>query len=68
MATNAGTNKTNKMSVFFKGVKSELRKVTWPTKKELLNYTMVVIAVVTLMTLVVWGLDLVFNALFSIFV
>jgi preprotein translocase subunit SecE len=68
MAANAGTKKPNKMSGFFKGVKSELKKVTWPTKKELMNHTLVVIVVVTIMTLVVWGLDLIFHGLFSIFV
>ena len=31
---------------FFKDIWSELKKVTWPTKKELLNYTLAVIAVI----------------------
>ncbi|PKM70335.1 MAG: preprotein translocase subunit SecE [Firmicutes bacterium HGW-Firmicutes-18] len=68
MSANTGAKKSGRVSNFFKGVRSELRKVSWPTRKELVNYTMVVMAVVTLMTLVVWALDLVFNGLFSIFV
>lgn len=56
------------MSGYFKGVKAELKKVTWPTRKELTTYTIVVIVAVTLMTLVVWGLDVIFHNLFGIFV
>ena len=42
---------------FFREVVSELRKVIWPTRKELLTYTGVVIVFVTIMTAVVGGLD-----------
>ena len=68
MSSNTSVKKSGKISSFFKGVRSELRKVSWPTKKELINYTIVVMVAVALMTVVVWGLDLVFNGLLSIFV
>ncbi|GIF12253.1 preprotein translocase subunit SecE [Actinoplanes teichomyceticus] len=42
---------------FFREVISELRKVIWPTRKELLTYTAVVIAFVTVMTAIVAVLD-----------
>ena len=42
---------------FFREVVSELRKVIWPTRKELLTYTGVVIAFVTVMTAIVAVLD-----------
>ncbi len=42
---------------FFREVVSELRKVIWPTRKELLTYTGVVIAFVTVMTTIVALLD-----------
>ena len=42
---------------FFREVVSELRKVIWPTRKELLTYTAVVIAFVTVMTTIVALLD-----------
>ena len=45
---------------FFREVVSELRKVIWPTRKELLTYTSVVIAFVVIMTAIVVGLDYVF--------
>ena len=58
----------NKTIEYIKEVIEESKKVTWPTRKELANYTLVVIVAVTLMTLVVWGLDLIFHGLFSTFV
>jgi preprotein translocase subunit SecE len=42
---------------FFREIVSELRKVIWPTRKELLTYTGVVIVFVTIMTAIVAVLD-----------
>ena len=36
---------------------AELRKVIWPTRKELVTYTTVVIVFVTIMVAIVWVLD-----------
>lgn len=47
----------NRISGFFREVVSELRKVIWPTRKELLTYTAVVIVFVTVMTTIVALLD-----------
>ncbi|BAL85807.1 putative preprotein translocase SecE subunit [Actinoplanes missouriensis 431] len=46
---------------FFREVVSELRKVIWPTRKELLTYTSVVIVFVTVVTAIVSGLDYAFG-------
>jgi preprotein translocase subunit SecE len=43
---------------FFREVVAELRKVIWPTRKELLTYTAVVIVFVTVMLTIVGLLDL----------
>jgi preprotein translocase subunit SecE len=42
---------------FVREVVAELRKVIWPTRKELLTYTAVVVVFVTIVTSVVAGLD-----------
>jgi preprotein translocase subunit SecE len=47
----------NRIGGFFREVVSELRKVIWPTRKELLTYTGVVIAFVVVMTTIVTVLD-----------
>ncbi len=43
---------------FFREVVSELRKVIWPTRKELLTYTSIVVVFVTVITAIVVLLDL----------
>jgi preprotein translocase subunit SecE len=47
--------------LFVRQVVAELKKVVTPTRKELLNYTLVVIAFVAIMMLIVTALDLVFG-------
>lgn len=45
---------------FVREVVAELRKVIWPTRKELLTYTTVVVVFVTIMLTVVGLLDVAF--------
>ncbi|MGX6602870.1 preprotein translocase subunit SecE [Micromonosporaceae bacterium Da 78-11] len=47
-----------RIGAFFREVVSELRKVIWPTRKELLTYTTIVIVFVAIMTTIVGLLDL----------
>ena len=42
----------------FKNMWHELKKVTWPTKKDLFSYTMVVIAFMVFMAVVIGVIDL----------
>ena len=46
-----------------KGTKSEFKKVVWPTKKQLLNNTMIVIAALIIIGLIIFGLDSLFTLL-----
>ncbi len=56
-----GRSGGNRIGGFFREVVSELRKVIWPTRKELLTYTGVVIVFVTVVTTIVALLDLGFG-------
>ena len=57
-------NKDNKnKKSFFKGLKAELKKVIWPTPKQLVNNTIAVITIVLMTTLIVFVLDLAFESL-----
>ena len=38
-------------------VKGELRKVAWPTKKEVVNSTIIVLIAVVVMTTIIFGFD-----------
>ena len=48
---------------FLREVRSELRKVAWPARRELLSYSLVVLVTVTLLTLYITGLDFGFGRL-----
>lgn len=48
---------------FMKDFKAELKKVIWPTPKELVNNTVAVVVIVLIVTLIVLVLDLGFEAL-----
>ncbi|WP_072745448.1 MULTISPECIES: preprotein translocase subunit SecE [Sporanaerobacter] len=56
------------MSTYFKGVKAETKKVIWPSKKELVNYTGVVILMCVIVGLIVWVLDLGITRLLSLII
>ena len=44
---------------FFKGVKSELKKVVWPTKDQLIKNTAMVIGLVLVFSVIVLGFDMI---------
>ncbi|CAB4756269.1 MAG: preprotein translocase subunit SecE [Actinobacteria bacterium] len=48
-----------RIGLFYRQVVSELRKVVWPTRKQLTTYTSVVLVFVTFIIVVVSLLDLV---------
>ena len=50
-------NKNKEKKHFFKGLKSELKKVIWPTSKQVTNSTIAVITLVVVITLIVLVLD-----------
>jgi len=50
-------------ALFVRQVVSELRKVIWPTRKELITYTGVVMTFVLVMVLIVTALDTAFTKL-----
>ncbi|MBU5289824.1 preprotein translocase subunit SecE [Paraclostridium bifermentans] len=51
------TKKKFSLVRYVKETKSELKRVTWPTKKELLKNTGIVLTVVVSATILVWALD-----------
>ena len=47
-------------SEYARQVRGELRKVAWPTRAEVINYTLVVLIALLLLTAIIFGLDYVF--------
>ena len=53
----SGTQKGKWVIQFFRDSRAELRKVTWPTREETMQTTLVVAAMVIILALILWGLD-----------
>lgn len=50
---------------YFREVKSEMKKVVWPSRKTVINNSLIVIAAVIIIGIFIWVLDAVFQ--FGIF-
>ena len=69
-AVTATTERRKRVPIrqFLKEVRVELNKVNWPTRQELMAYTVVVVVAVVVLTSLVFGLDLVFaKGVFRVF-
>ena len=53
----------NEKKHFFKDFKAELKKVIWPTPKQLVNNTVAVITIVLITGIIVFALDLTFETM-----
>ena len=51
--SNSAVQQRGGFGKFFRGVKAELKKVVWPTRKELINYTIVVFLVTIFIALLI---------------
>jgi preprotein translocase subunit SecE len=54
-------NPIARLFLFYRQVVAELRKVIWPTRRELVTYTTVVLVFVSIMTAIVAVLDILFG-------
>lgn len=55
----------NSVTNFLSETKVELKKVTWPTKQELISNTVVVIIAVIMCAALIWSIDSIFSVLFG---
>ena len=56
----------NGIQNYFKGVRAEWGKITWPLRAQVINETIAVILIVFAFTLFILVLDLAFKGLFSL--
>ena len=61
MAKKDNKNESKAKKHFFKDFKAELKKVIWPTPKQLLNNTTAVVTIVIITAIIVFALDAVFD-------
>jgi preprotein translocase subunit SecE len=60
-----GPRKINELKTFFTEVRSELKKVTWPSKNEVYSTTIVVILTTVFFGFYLYGLDILLSQLFT---
>ena len=61
-----GVKDTNGIMRFLREAKSEQKKVTWPTRRELIAHTIVVFIAVVLSAILIWVIDSIFAGLFQL--
>jgi len=48
---------SNRIAKWFREMRSELKKVVWPTPKQILNNTLVSLSVMVAAAIVIWAID-----------
>ncbi len=56
-----------KFVTYFKGVKAEWGKITWPDRKQVISQTVVVLVIVVAFTVYTYGLDVLFRGILQAF-
>lgn len=62
----SGAKKPNGVVKYFKDLKSEIKKVTWPSWKKVLNNTTVVLIGMAVSGIAVWAIDSALTALLKL--
>ena len=60
-------NTKNAIVTYFRGVRTEWGKITWPEKHQVVVETFFVVAIVFVFTIFIYFVDIIFNALLSKF-
>ena len=60
--------KENAIAKYFRGIKSEFKKITWPTFKQSVTNTSTVIISVVVVGLFIFLLDTAFGAILNLFI
>lgn len=56
-----------KLIAYFKGIKSEWGKITWPERKQVIAQTVIVLVIVIAFTIYTYGLDLLLQGVIKAF-
>lgn len=62
------TAKRFSIKKFYRETKAELKKVSWPSKKDVFRHTQVVIASIIFIGLALWLVDLAFGSIVNILI
>jgi preprotein translocase subunit SecE len=53
---------------YFRGVRAEVARVSWPTRNEIISLTALILLLVVIVTLYIWGVDGILGTLLKILV
>ena len=59
--------KSSGFGKFFRDLKGEFKKIVWPSKKQIVNNTIVVIVAIIVIGVFIWAIDLGLAALVKLF-
>jgi preprotein translocase subunit SecE len=51
----------NSLTRYYKDIKSEFKKITWPSREDIFKSTQIVLVVIAIFTLILWAYDSVFG-------
>jgi preprotein translocase subunit SecE len=68
LVAKATAKKENVVIKYLKETRAELKKVSWPSRQEATNLTLIVIAVTTFMALLLGFIDYIFTKLFGLII
>jgi preprotein translocase subunit SecE len=57
-----------RMTNYFRGVRSEIARVTWPSRNEIISLTALILLLVVIVTVYIWGVDGILGTLIKILV
>jgi preprotein translocase subunit SecE len=57
-----------RMTNYFRGVKAEIARVTWPSRNEIISLTALILLLVVIVTVYIWGVDGILGTLIKILV
>ena len=52
---------------YFRGVRTEWGKITWPEKKQVIGETCFVVTIVFAFTIFIYAIDIIFDAILKVF-
>ncbi|HCP31810.1 TPA: preprotein translocase subunit SecE [Candidatus Acetothermia bacterium] len=53
---------------YLKGVRGEVDRVSWPTRNEVISLTALILLLVVVLTIYIWGVDTILQAIIRFFV
>ena len=53
---------------YLTGVRGEMARVTWPTRKEVISLTVLILIMFVIMTIYIWGVDTVVQGIIRIII